>query len=209
MEMELNLLNGYHTACKKSFEELKNRNFEEISLNSNASYSNESNVFRLKYLNNDYEVNCSTGYTRMLNCDDEVTDTVKIMLLHYLLNAKNKPLSGKLISFKELREGAAIYYQTFYKRAIAPLIKTFGDKPDLLHKAASMLDGIKESFGHSSVTIKVLPLVPVTYVVWEGNEEASASGTILFDDSIESFLPAEDIVFAASFGTYELMKLSK
>jgi hypothetical protein len=57
--------------------------------------------------------------------------------------------------------------------------------------------------------LKVFPFVPVTYVIWQGDEEVADSGTILFDESITSYLPAEDIVLAASFGTYALMEYSK
>jgi hypothetical protein len=69
------------------------------------------------------------------------------------------------------------------------------------------LDGEKEKYGSASVTIRVLPMVPVTFVLWEGDDELEASGNILFDASVENFLPAEDIVCAGSFGVYELMRL--
>ena len=55
----------------------------------------------------------------------------------------------------------------------------------------------------------MLPLVPVTCVVWAGDEEIPPSATILFDDSITSYLPVEDIVLAASYGVYALMAHSR
>jgi hypothetical protein len=138
---------------------------------------------------------------------EEVSATVKVLLLHYLIYAGNKPLSGKLVSFRELKNGAAIYYPTFYKRAIAPLIKAFGDCIENLNLVSKKISGIKEKYGHASMTIRVLPMVPVTFILWEGEEDVPPSGTILFDSSIESFLPAEDIVVAGSFGAYELIRL--
>lgn len=209
MEMESSLMNGYLSAYKLACEELARKNFEEISLNANAGYDKENNTFSLIYLNREYKVNCLTGEVSLADSQEEVANTTKVLLLHYLLSAQNRPLSGRLISFKELKSGAAIYYQTFFKRAVAPLFKTFADNFDGFFKAASMLGGDVERYGHASVTIKVLPLVPITYVLWKGDEEVAASGTILFDDSIESFLPAEDIVCAASFGVYALMALAR
>jgi hypothetical protein len=138
---------------------------------------------------------------------EEISASVKVLLLHYLLNASGRQLSGNLISFRELKNGASIYYPTFYKRAVTPLIKTFGNCIENLYKASIKLDGVKEKYGHASVTVNVLPMVPVTYVLWEGEEDIPASGTVLFDDSVEYFLPAEDIVCAGSFGVYELMRL--
>ena len=71
------------------------------------------------------------------------------------------------------------------------------------------LGGRKEKYGHASVTLNVFELVPVTYIVWEGDDEIASSATILFDDSITSYLPGEDIVLAASYGVYELMALAR
>lgn len=209
MEIELNLMKGYLEAYRIASENLIKGNHEEISLFSNSFFNKEENYFLLNYLNNDYIINCKNGEVYRKSSTKEVASTTKVLLLHYLLNAQSKPLSGKLISFKELKNGASIYYQTFYKRAITPLIKTFENNFDGLYKAASILNGTKENYGHASVTIRVLPLVPITYVLWRGDEEVPASGTILFDDSIEHYLPSEDIVCAASFGVYALMALAR
>ena len=209
MEFESNLKKAYLQAYKIACERLRQRDPEEIGLNSNAVYDKANNEIIIKYFNEDFAVSCSTGNVARKTPGDEVTTTVKVLILHYLINARAKPLSGNLISFKEIPGGGAIYYQTFYKRAVAPLIKTFEKDPEALWEAAEKLGGKREKFGHASATIKVFPLVPVTYVVWQGDEEVPSSGTILFDDTVTNFLPTEDIVLAASFGAYELMRLAR
>jgi len=35
--------------------------------------------------------------------------------------------------------------------------------------------------------------VPITFVLWRGDEEIPPSGNVLFDASIPSYLPVEDI----------------
>jgi hypothetical protein len=209
MELESNLKNAYLQAYKMACNKLIHMDAEEISLNTNAYYDKERNVLCVKYFNADYVVNSLTGDVAKKSSQEEVTTTEKVLILHYLINSKIKPLTGNLISFKDMKGGGAIYYQTFYKRAIIPLVKTFGDDPQRLYRAADKLSGIRERYGNASVTINVFPLVPITYVVWQGDEEVPSSGTILFDESITNFLPDEDIVLAASFGTYELMKLAR
>lgn len=209
MEKESNLTNAYFIAYGLACEELRKSDWEQVALNSNAIFNRTENKLVVKYLNTDYIVNCLTGEVALSNSQDQVTTTVKVIILHYLLHSKVKPLSGRAISFKEVPGGGAIYYPTFQKRAIAPLVKTFEKKLDRFFTAADKLGGIKEKYGHASVTINILPLVPVTYVIWQGDEEVESSGTILFDETITSYLPVEDIVCAASFGTYELMKMSR
>jgi hypothetical protein len=209
MELESNLTNGYMEAYRNACNHLKERNPEEIAGNCHAVFDRNSNTLRLKYFKFEYVINCYTGEINCLDSKEQVTSTVKVLILHYLINACKKPLSGKFISFKEIPGGGSIYYQTFQKRAIVPLIKTFSKDFLKFYGACEKLEGKKEKLGHASVTLKVFPLVPVTYVIWQGDEEVADSGTILFDESITSYLPAEDIVLAASFGTYALMEYSK
>lgn len=206
MEMESNLNNAYAEAYRISCDKINKLDWEQISLNTNSVYEKETQSLLLKYLNREYRVQCRTGEVTLADSRDEVTTTVKVLILHYLINAQVKPLSGNLISFKEIKGGGAIYYQTFRKRAIEPLRKTFGNNAERLYTAGEKLGGTKERYGNAAVTLRVFPLVPVTYVIWQGDEEVPANATILFDDSVTGYLPGEDIVLAASFGAYELIK---
>jgi hypothetical protein len=203
-------MNAYQTAYELACENLKARDIDDICLHTNAVRIPEiPGSVSLKYMECDYIIDLGSGNVRLVNSEKQVTTTVKVLLLHYLLNARICPLTGKLISFKEIPGGGSIYYQTFHKRAITPLVKTFATNPEKLYKAAEQFNGIKENYGDASVTIRVFPLIPVTYVIWQGDEEFPASGTILFDETVTNFLPGEDIVLAASFGTYALMEQLK
>jgi len=204
IELESNLINGYLEAYRIACESLKEADPKRVALNTGAIYDS-NNRLALKYLNSQYAINCTTGNVSSLDSDDLVTSTVKVLILHYLINANFKPLTGKFISFKEIPGGGSIYYETFQKRAIQPLIKTFCKDCSQIYIAASNLEGTKGSLGHGNVTLKIFPYVPVTYVIWQGDDEVEDSGTILVDESITSYLPTEDIVLAASFGTYSLM----
>ncbi len=95
------------------------------------------------------------------------------------------------------------------KRAIHPLQKTFESDPAKLIKAGIRLSGTQASYGDASITLPIFPYVPVTYVLWQGDDEISSSASILFDANVNSYLPCEDIVLAASFGVYELMKVAR
>lgn len=206
VEMESNLMNAYQTAYRMACEELANREIDDICLNTNAErVAGEDSIIILSYLASSYTVDLKSGCIAETGSDKQVSTTVKVLLLHYLLNSKISPLTGKMISFKEIPGGGAIYYQTFFKRAITPLIKTFADDIDGFFNAAEKIGGTRESYGDASVTLKIFPLVPVTYVIWQGDDEFPATGTILFDEKVTSFLPGEDIVLAASFGVYALM----
>jgi hypothetical protein len=207
MDKETNLMKGYADALKAACEELAGRDAVEVCLNAAVSFNKDLTTYCVAYLDRAYQINAITGAVSKVDSEEEVPVIVKVLLLHYLIHSGNKPLSGNLISFRDLKNGAAIYYPTFYKRAIAPFIKTFGNCVGNLYEVSKEMNGLKEKYGHASITIRVLPMIPVTFVLWEGEEDILPSGTILFDSSIENFLPAEDIVIAGSFGVYELIRL--
>ena len=116
----------------------------------------------------------------------------KLLILHYFLKAGGGPLSGRLITFKELPEGA-VYYPNFYKRAVRPILDKLGRRPKLLIDAAKALGGVPAEQGDVSATIKGFPQVPLTVVLWRGDSELPPEGSILFDSSITGYLDTEDI----------------
>ena len=61
-------------------------------------------------------------------------------------------------------------------------------------------------YGDTAVTMNVLPRIPVTYVIWEGDEEFPANATVLFDATAQYYLPTEDLVVAAAAGASLLNK---
>ena len=65
--------------------------------------------------------------------------------------------------------------------------------------------GIKSNEGDVSVRINLLSYLPVTYIIWAGDDEFEPSGNILFDKTAAGWLCAEDLVVAASLGAYELV----
>jgi len=97
-----------------------------------------------------------------------------------------------LISFRQLPGGYA-YHNAFLRRAVNPIQKTFGSKPERLVEAAKLLGGSKAEYGDCSVKIYSLPLVSVTIVLWAENREFEASATILFDSSASNYLSTEQI----------------
>ena len=123
--------------------------------------------------------------------------TISILLLHYLTLACGTPKTGEWIAFREL-PGGEIYNTPFTNRLIRPMAGRFGREPGKLVEAALCLGGRREAFGHASASVDVFPMVPVCFVVWEGDEEIPASGQVLFDRSASAYLDTEDLVVAAA-----------
>ena len=132
----------------------------------------------------------------------------KLLILHYIINADGSPLCGNMLTYKEIPEGAT-YYPTFYKRSIKPLVDNFGDNPKRLLEVAALMGGRESEYGDVSVTINAFRNVPLTFVLWRGDEEFPADGSILFDGNISGYLSAEDITVLCEIIAWKLVKAAR
>ena len=88
-------------------------------------------VITIEYLGRTYLVTLPEVVISLRDSDEEVPLKDRILILHYLTQAKGTPLSNRIIAYKELPEGAD-YFPTFAKRAIKPLVDHFGREPQRL-----------------------------------------------------------------------------
>lgn len=135
-------------------------------------------------------------------------DYLSILILHYLTGVKNIPLSGKMLSFKDIPSGR-FYFPAFRQRSLQPLLEVFGNRPEYLFDAGKALEAESIAQGDAGITVKVFPKLPLSLVIWKGDEELPAEATILFDATAPQILPTEDISAAAGMLVRRLVKVSR
>ena len=199
---------GYKLAYKLACEQLaKVDGIEQQCLKSGARYLeiDSQQVIIIEYLNQSYQITLPDIEISLMDSEEEVPIRDKILILHYLTSAKGTPTSNKSIAYKELPEGSN-YFPTFYKRAIKPLIDHFGKQPHLLVDAAGKLGGYKVDYGDVAVTINAFSRVPITLVLWQGDEEFPPEGSILFDATVSDYISTEDINVLCEIIAWKLVK---
>jgi hypothetical protein len=184
------------------------RDIELQCRKSGARHLPAEKSFILDHLNCSYRISLPGGEVSLVDSDETVPVRDKILLLHYFIRAAGTPLTGKLITYKELQEGIN-YYPTFFKRAIGPIIDNFKNAPEKLLTAAAMLGGRQSDYGDIAVTIDAFPYVPLTIVIWLGDKEFPPEGNILFDSTIPDYLPTEDITILSEVIAWKLVRLLK
>jgi len=202
---------SYGLAYKLACEQLaKIDDIEEQCRRSDTRYQviDSKKVIVLEYLNRIYHITFPDIEISLKDGDEEVPLRDKILILHYFIQAKGTPISNKMISYKELPEGAN-YFPTFSKRAIKPLVDYFGREPRRLLDVAGILGGQKADYGDAAVTINAFSRVPVTLVLWQGDEEFPPDGNIMFDSTISDYLSTEDINVLCQTIAWELVKSLK
>jgi len=199
---------GYGLAYKLAGEQLaKIDNIKQHCLKSGAKYEtiDAKQVIILEYLSRSYQITLPDIEISLKDSEEAVPLKDKILILHYLTQAKGVPSSSKMIAYKELPEGAN-YFPTFSKRAIKPLVDHFGQEPHRLVDAAEKLGGQKADYGDVAVTINAFSRVAITLVLWRGDEEFPPEGNILFDSTISDYLSTEDINVLCEVIVWRLVK---
>ncbi|MBM4433058.1 MAG: DUF3786 domain-containing protein, partial [Chloroflexi bacterium] len=202
---------GYELAFKLACEQLaKIDDIKQQCLKSGAQYQikDSQKVITVEYLNRQYQVTLPDIEISIKDSGEAVPLRDKILILHYLTQAKGTLLSNKTITYKELPEGL-IYFPTFVKRAIKPLLDHFGKEPHRLIDIAKLLGGQKAEYGDTAVTINAFRRVPITLVIWQGDEEFRPEASILFDSTITDYLTTEDIHVLCETIAWRLVKSDK
>jgi len=198
---------GYELAYRLAREQLAEiKDIEQQCRKSSAQYIDSKKALIVRYLNQSYLITLPDVEISLMSKEENVPIRDKILILHYLTLAKGTPLSNKAITYKELPEGVN-YFPTFYKRAIKPLVNHFGNEPHRLLDVARILDGHEADYGDAAVTINAFSRVPITLVLWKGDDELTPEGNIMFDSTISDYLSTEDINVLCETIAWKLVKL--
>ena len=200
---------------KKAFEiaksELEKANPKRIADQSGASFEadREGNMrLKLNFLNEELEIEWPSMRFSASKGRKEIPIQQQVLVLHYLLGCQNSKIEGQWVAYQEIPDGR-FYLDAFTSRAKKPLLKAFGEQPELLSELATRLYGASPfDHGDVSVVVKALPKAPVALIIWRGDDEFPPEASILFDKSIQDIFSAEDIAWLAGMVVYPLVGMA-
>jgi len=175
---------GYETALNKAWVDLAN-----LKPNDNLS---------VKFLADEYTVDLESKKVLSLSCNVPAKDFATILILHYLVQKlKGLPgLTNEWLTFREL-SGVEGYLEAFRTRAIEPIIRKYGNKPEAILDDLDRLPAKKVNQGDVGIVIEAFKGVPALVELWRKDEEFSPEANILFDKSVTKIFCTEDIVVLA------------
>ncbi|MDR0469955.1 MAG: DUF3786 domain-containing protein [Peptococcaceae bacterium] len=183
---------GYHRALNLAKAELAEKKPEEVAENTGVTWNGAT-----------YEV---PWLGRLVPLEEGSIDE-QIIWHHYMTAQGPKKPRDRYIAYKQV-PGGAIYNSNFIKRSIQPMVDAFHANLDVFLERGLLLGGKKVSLGDMSFTLPVLPYVPLTFVIWQGDDEIPPNGNILFDETAIEWFNAEDLVVIASLPVYKLLKMN-
>jgi len=170
---------------------------------------NSVTELKVPFLGTNYLVRMSDGCDiRREDTEDEVSLPDKILIAHYLLGSANFGPPGKLITFRQVRDGQ-FYFSAFQRRARDPFVSFFGGNGRLFKKCAEIMGGVPVSNGDYGMEFRIFPHVSIQLVLWEGDEEFPPDATVLFYENIQQALSPEDIAVMSGSLVYRLIGMGR
>ena len=125
-----------------------------------------------------------------------ITPWIKILLLHYINTHGKAELSGKWVSFSELRSGM-VKASSFLREAEDPIKELFKSNFEKVSAVIVRLGAIRScDFPTANAWVLfLLPKVPVVILYWPEEDEFPAKVKILFDQTADRFLDVESLMF--------------
>jgi hypothetical protein len=129
----------------------------------------------------------------------------ELCILTYLINSKDLPIADKLSAAQGL-PGGQFFFRGPHKLPAEKLEEVFGQCPQRLYDITGKFGAKKCEFGDASIELYVLPRIPLTIVIWQGDEEFGARASILFDETAAAQLPLDALWAAANLAIKALVK---
>jgi hypothetical protein len=186
------LVDKEHDGAAKLWSDLEKMDPGDVVKRAGAGY--EEGTYRLPFLGKTYRINVSSRAIDEPADSDKAGTNLELTLLAYLVLSSGDRLANEWISEKDL-PGGSMFFRGPHAIPVQPLVQAFGSDAEAFSRRGAELGGVPAGFGDASVILQVLPRIPISFVLWEGDDEFPAAVTVMFDRSIERCYPL-DVVLA-------------
>ena len=197
---------NYERALKLGLEVFSRKDPGRVAEKAAAEFKGRRII--LPHLNRRIVLDVDSHVFTMMETGEEAQIWLSILAIHYLNNSDGRQPLGKLKHFREFKEGS-FYEPAFNRRTKDILTAVFGANPEPMKEAGRKLGGKIIDSADAAVELRYFPMLPITCLVWRGDDEFPAEASVLFDETAELFFSAEDMAVAGQMAVLELMKAAK
>jgi hypothetical protein len=152
-------------------------------------------VFQFRFLNEEVRLDLTHRCLRRHrqgHWQRENDPLLTLATLVYLNNVGGVfPLGQDIIGLADLKQGS--FFTGPHELRTEAFLKRFGDDPEGFRETGKALDGLLMDMADAAVRLLPFPRLPLYYLLWTGDEEFQPGLQVLFDRTIERFLPADAI----------------
>lgn len=180
---------------KVHFDDLTACDPSDVEKRTGARFNRAVGYYEISVWNHEYKIDPKNRTVLPVsNTIAAYKDYMNLVVLHYLLTAKETLPAGTWVSEKDITGGAAF----FRGPHLVPshlMVKTFGDDLSAFKIACEKLNGKPIDLADAAFLFEITPKIPVAVLYWQGDEDFPSEARLLFDPTIEEHL-ALDIIFA-------------
>jgi len=190
------------------WEQLENLDGAETAKRAKCEYLSDKQHYIIKLLNAEYTVHLIDKKIYSNNEDSPAKPAAfleELCILAYLINAKEIPPANKLVRAESL-PGGQFFFRGIHKLPSEKLEKAFGTNLQALLESSEQFNAQKCEYGDVSISLFILPRLPLTIVIWRGDEEFEARASILFDQTAGAQMPLDALLAAVNLTVDGLIK---
>lgn len=176
-----------------------------------CQYLTDPPRYIIPLLKTEYAVNLSERQIFSTQANSEPTQAEfleQLCILAYLINAQDLPLSNKFVGPEHLPSGQ-FFFRGLHSLPTKKLEEAFGQSPERLYEVSQQFDAKRCEFGDASIELNALPRIPLTIIIWRGDEEFDARASILFDQTAGTHLPLDALGTLANLTVKALVNALK
>jgi len=190
------------------WQQLDKLDHQKTAQRAQCQYLTDPPSYVITLLNIEYIVNLSDRQIFSTQTGPEPTAAEfleQLCILAYLINAQDLPLANKFVGPENLPSGQ-FFFRGQHSLPTKQLEETFGKSPEQLYEVSKQFDTKRREFGDASIELYALPRIPLTIVIWRGDEEFDARASILFDQTAGTHLPLDALGALANLTVKALVK---
>lgn len=197
---------NYEQALKIGLEVFRRKDPARLAQKAGARFEEGSVV--VPHLDREIVLDVGSHRFSIKGTDEDAPIWLAILTLHYLNLSPGRQPTGKLKHFREFKDGH-FYEPAFNRRTKEILIQAFGDDSVPMIRAGARLKGRVVSGGDAAVELAYFPCLPITCILWRGDEEFPPEAAVLFDETADLYFSAEDMAVAGQMAVLELLKAAR
>ena len=178
----------------RQWQELAERSLEELA-NLTLVLPLPGDRLQFRFLNEDIWVDIPrhrlmrAGNQDGLPLDDPLLELVTLVYLNQV--DRISPLDRDIVGLQDLKESH--FFVGPHELRTARVLDRYGRDPEGFLRAVAALEGRLVDMADAAGRLLPFPRIPLYFLLWFADEEFPARLRVLFDRSIESFLPADAI----------------
>ena len=184
---------------------------QETAQRAQCQYLTDPPRYVITLLNTEYIVNLSERQIFPTQTSPEQTPAEfleQLCILAYLINAKDLPPANKFVGPEHLPSGQ-FFFRGLHSLPTKKLEEAFGESPERLYEVSKNFDAKRSEFGDASIELNALPRIPITIIIWRGDDEFEARASILFDQTAGNQLPLDALGALANLTVKALVQASE